>query len=538
MKLLQKAVVTTTIATTVTLIGWSSNALAASFSIVQNFQGSTINQSGFIPPDTTGAIGNNHFVELLNGRYAVYNKTGNGNSNAAIGSPLFSSTLDQFWTAAGVADYTASTFDPRLVFDPSSQRWFAAAVDSPTDLNAQTGDIKNNFLLAVSKTDNPLGGWTGFKIPGDPTRFTDFPTLGLNKDGVFLGSNNFGRADAFGNFDFDVSLVSIRKAALLSGTLTSADFKQFNGLDFGIRGGTLHPVTDFNSGGNGIVIGNFNGGLANPLPDAPVSPGSNAPDPNLAVSSIKRTNIINPASGTGATLSSTTNISVTPSYIVPPGATQRDGTTDLDAGDNRFGSTTYKVGNSIWLVHTVADPVSASGRAALRWYELDATTNAIKQSGTIGDAAHDYFYPSIAANEFGNVVIGFSRSGLSEFASSYAIAGSTNVMGKTTFDATPTLLKAGQDNYFRDFDSGRNRWGDYSATMVDPNDPLSFWTIQEFALTSGNPGGGTGRWATQITQLKFDPIPTPAMLPGLLGVGVSFWRKRRQSAQAKSRSLN
>ncbi len=505
MKLLQKAVMTTTIATativtSVTLMGWSSNAQAASFSIVQNFQGSTINQSGFIPPDTTGAIGNNHFVELLNGRYAVYNKTGNGNSNAAIGSPLFSSTLDQFWTDAGVADYTASTFDPRLVFDPSSQRWFAAAADNPTNLSP-VGDIKNNFLLAVSKSANPLEGWTGFKIPGDPTRFTDFPTLGLNKDGVFLGSNNFGRNNAF-----DVSLVSIPKADLLLATPTIANLKQFNGLDFNIRGATPHPVVDFGSGGNGIVITNADDG-----------------------SDIRRTNIINPASGASATLSTTTNIAVTP-YNLPPGATQPDGTTNLDAGDNRFGTTTYKVGNSIWLVHTV----ESGGRAALRWYELDATTNAINQSGTVGDADHDYFFPSIAANEFGNVVIGFSRSGLSEFASSYAIAGNT-VGGVTTFDATPTLLKAGVDDYFRDFDSGVNRWGDYSATMVDPTDPLSFWTIQEFALTSSlTNSGGTGRWATQITQLKFDPIPTPAMLPGLLGVGASLWRKRRKLAQVEA----
>jgi hypothetical protein len=512
MKLLQKAVMTTTIATativtSVTLMGWSSNALAASFSIVQNFQGSTIGQGsgdfGFIPPDTTGAIGNNHFVELINGRYAVYAKTGNG--IGTTGSPLFSRTLDEFWTDAGVSGYdpdSPSTFDPRVVFDPSSQRWFAAAADSPTN----PSDIKNNFLLAVSKNDNPLDGWTGFQIPGDPTRFTDFPTLGLNKDGVFLGSNNFGRADAVGNFDFDVSLVSIRKAALLSGILTSADFKQFNGLDFGIRGGTPHPVVDFGSGGNGIVIGNFNDG-----------------------SDIRRTDIVNPASGAGASLSSTTNIAVSP-YNLPPGATQPDGTTNLDAGDNRFGTTTYKVGNSIWLVHTV----ESGGRAALRWYELDATTNAINQSGTVGDADHDYFFPSIAANEFGNVVIGFSRSGLSEFASSYAIAGNT-VGGVTTFDATPTLLKAGVDDYFRDFDSGVNRWGDYSATMVDPTDPLSFWTIQEFALTSSlTNSGGTGRWATQITQLKFDPIPTPAMLPGLLGVGASLWRKRRKLAQVEA----
>jgi hypothetical protein len=42
--------------------------------------------------------------------------------------------------------------------------------------------------------------------------------------------------------------------------------------------------------------------------------------------------------------------------------------------------------------------------------------------------------------------------------------------------------------------SGRNRWGDYSATTIDPADPSIFWTNQEFVA-------GTNRWATQVTEL-------------------------------------
>jgi hypothetical protein len=500
MKLLQNFAATTAITTATILISSSSNVLAASsLTIIQNFQGSTFDQSRFLPPDTMGAVGTNHYVELINGRYAVYNKTGNG--IGTVGTTLFASNLDAFWTNAGVTGFTSTTFDPRVVFDSHSKRWFAASVDRPTNVSP-TGDrtIANNFLLAVSKTDNPLDGWTGFKFAGDPTRFTDFPTLGLNRDGVFLGSNNFGRASAF-----DTSIVSIPKADLLLATPTIANRQQFNNLPFATYAATPQPVIDFGSGGKGIVISNFTGSLASPQ------------------NSIRRTDINNPASGPSATLSGPAVIPVQ-AYSIPPDSFQPNGTRTLDTGDNRFGSPLYKVGNSIWLAHAV----ESGGRSAVRWYELDATTNAIKQTGTIGDANHDYFYPSIAANEFGNVVIGFSRAGQTEFASSYAIAGIT-VNGVTTFDTTPTLLKAGLDNYSRLDGIGRNRWGDYSATMVDPNDPFSFWTIQEFALTSAS--SGAGRWATNISQLQVTPIPTPALLPGLLGLGVSTWRKRRKSAK-------
>jgi hypothetical protein len=56
------------------------------------------------------------------------------------------------------------------------------------------------------------------------------------------------------------------------------------------------------------------------------------------------------------------------------------------------------------------------------------------------------------------------------------------------------LLRAGVDNYVRLDSLGRNRWGDYSATTIDPADPAIIWTNQEFV-------DGTNRWATQVTEL-------------------------------------
>jgi hypothetical protein len=46
-----------------------------------------------------------------------------------------------------------------------------------------------------------------------------------------------------------------------------------------------------------------------------------------------------------------------------------------------------------------------------------------------------------------------------------------------------------------------SRWGDYSATSVDPNDPNRFWTIQTIPTDSDV-------WSTQITEL----ITTPQMV--------------------------
>ena len=135
----------------------------------------------------------------------------------------------------------------------------------------------------------------------------------------------------------------------------------------------------------------------------------------------------------------------------------------------------------------------ANGNAAVRWYEIDATTNTLKQSGTINDPKLDLYYPSVAVNPSGVVVIGFSGSSNNQSVSTYAAVGRTN--GGSTSFGSPTLLKQGNGSYFVDFGSGANRWGDYSATVVDPTNPNTFWTVQEFV-------NGTDNWATQFTQLR------------------------------------
>jgi hypothetical protein len=178
---------------------------AASVTIGLNFMGSHLGLAGAIPPDTMGAVGPDHIVELLNGRYAVYDKNS--------GSLLQGSNLQAFWVNAGVAPEDNSPFDPRLLYDPDTQRWFAVSVD---------GDqlVTNNFLVAVSNTSDPTQGWTGFQIASDPTDQTwaDFPMLGIDGEAVYLWANMWiGSAYATGG-----RLVVLPKADLLAPAPTTA----------------------------------------------------------------------------------------------------------------------------------------------------------------------------------------------------------------------------------------------------------------------------------------------------------------------------
>jgi hypothetical protein len=101
-----------------------------------NFVGSNIAISGFVPPDSDGAVGPSQFVELVNGVYRVYDKSG---------TILQQLSLDQFWSSAGATPH-GSSGDPRILYDPESQRWFAAALD----FSSLPPNSPSAYLLAVS----------------------------------------------------------------------------------------------------------------------------------------------------------------------------------------------------------------------------------------------------------------------------------------------------------------------------------------------------------------------------------------------------
>jgi hypothetical protein len=213
---------------------------------------------------------------------------------------------------------------------------------------------------------------------------------------------------------------------------------------------------------------------------------------------------------------------VVPTYWNNQNAHQPDGTKDLSGVDFRIGSNNvYQVGDILWAAQSIlTSAVTGNGvYDAIRWYEINATANTLLQSGTISDPHHDYNFPSMAANAAGDVIIGFSATGdstTSDFPGAWFVAGTT-IGGVTTFDVAQELQNGFGDYHLLD-DNGRNRWGDFGAISVDPNDPNAFWIAEEVAIQ------GSSRvpivWGTQISELVF--VPEPASLALLmLGLAVA-----------------
>jgi len=184
-------------------------------------------------------------------------------------------------------------------------------------------------------------------------------------------------------------------------------------------------------------------------------------------------------------------------------ATQPDGTSTLQANDARLSAKVCAVGGVLYAVHNT----QWNNRVAIRWYRVRAADNALLESGTIADPDMDLLFPSIAANAYGTVVVAFNGTGLGTPVSCFAMAGQT-INGATSF-GSPVLIRSGATSYHGDdevlaeFLGGPllSRWGDYSATSVDPSDPNRFWTIQMFPSDAAN----ADVWSTQITELVTGP---------------------------------
>ena len=150
-----------------------------SVSIGQNFTGSTYNLNvQSVPPDSNGEIGPRHFMEFINGTVAIYDKTN--------GVTVQRKTNLKFWSDSGlIISPDSGVSDPRVIFDPRSQRWFAVQVDF-TSTAADPTLNANDFLIAVSATSDPTGAWRGFSFQADPATgtFADFPTMGLDANAI------------------------------------------------------------------------------------------------------------------------------------------------------------------------------------------------------------------------------------------------------------------------------------------------------------------------------------------------------------------
>jgi hypothetical protein len=454
-------------AATALMICWCANSVHAGVAvgIGRNFTGSTDSSAWY--PCPAGAAGVDYFVEFNIDTFAVYRKSD--------GTQLQSASYQDFWTQTGaLAGVTNGDYGwnyPRMVYDPTVQRWFTALAIS----DSTNSPYPFYFLLAVSATADPTGTWSGVAIDASPGGGNTGSTvsMGLDAQAVYLSSVV---APAPGGPPIGCTLVSLPKADLLAIPPIITNRTSFGTISVSTHGYNIKPVVCFDGSAAGNII-------------ATAGRGTQGDNNNTLLTFAVRN-----AAGPGpATLSSPKTLAV-PAYLATSGALQPDGSQNLQTLNAAFRSDVSCSGGSLFAAQTVED----NNHAAVRWYRIRAADFTLTESGTIRDPALDLFYPSIVADTNGTVVIAYNGSGTNTFVSCFARVGRT-AGGVTTF-GQQVLLQSGLATYQNPDASGNDDWGYFSATCVDPTDPNIFWTINAYAAD-------TNTWATQITQLLTSPSP-------------------------------
>jgi hypothetical protein len=424
--------------------------------------------TGSIPPDTMGAIGPNHFMEVINDSVAIFTPAGTRLSHVSLTS---------FFTviAGGVNHPAGGAFDPRVLYDRRSGHWFASALEFGQ--NAE----ENGIILAVSRTSDPTGAWDKYFLDvSESASFTDYDTLGVDDNGVYLGMTIFPSSGGF------EKIVAIPKASLLASSPSLGSVFAFSNIDDMF--GSPQPAYNFDpvaSTGRMWFVASSNTFFA---------------DVNYRTLTW---------SGGTPFLSSSSGVVSTPGFGSPVNFTPQGSTVPIDSGDQRLLMAIVR-NNQLWTARTVG--VNSGGnnsgsidRDAAEWIELNvsSSTASLTQSGRVFDSSsspRNYIYPSVMVNGQGHMAIGFSGGKSSEFMGAYATGRLASDPAGTT--EAIVQLKAGQAAYTQTDGpngTGRNRWGDYSYTSLDPDNDMSMWTIQEYVSS-------TNIWGTYVDDL-LSPAP-------------------------------
>lgn len=444
-----------------------------------------LSDTTIIPPDTMGAVGPHHIVTTLNGGVRIHGK--------ASGATLSSVTMASFWSPLGVT----SPFDPKTTYDPYNDRFILAAVS-----NARSSS--SSVLVAISHTSDPTGGWWLYRFTACASAcgatgtewWADYPGLGFNRNWVAVTANMFGSSD---NLFKESRMWVLDYPTARSGSAPSSlfvsltDFTIMPTVTYSATEPTLYTVTHAFGSGAVYRLSTITG-----TPSTPVYTR-------------------------GVQRSHTLVSSWSEAYVVGTDAAPQapEPTTGLvrgvDQGDSRIMNAVFR-NNAIWYAQTVALPAGTPTHTAAQWIKL-STAGADLDAGRIDvpsatatNGGRWYAYPSIAVNANNDVLVGFAAFSSAAYPSGgYAYRSASDAPG-TMRDVT--VFVNGSDFYYKTYSGTRNRWGDYTATVVDPSDDLSFWTIQESAGARVGSGNGSGRWTTTWAMVPPPTVPTRRAPPG------------------------
>jgi len=346
--------------------------------------------NGSAPPDTIGAAGPSHIVELVNTDIAIYTKSG---------TKLLQQDLLDFFAPV---QPTAFLSDPVVSYDEEIGR-FVVGVLEITD---PTFFSDCHLLYAVSDSSDPTQDTNGDGLAFSEMHrfdvetsgglfgsFLDFPRFGWNADEHVFTGNMFALNFFTGGFDFTgVQVITIDKSTVTDANPATFAFNRITG---GTVHGTLAPATMHGS--------------------APGDPMWMVEEADTNVTSrnqlrvLKFTNLLSTSPVVDQYLVNVAPYTADPTSGTPP-APQPGTSNQIQTNDGRILNAEWR-SNRLLAAQTVG--LSTDSESHARWYELSTVggTPTLTSQETLdpGPGIFTYF-PAVAIAPSGDVGMSYMQS--------------------------------------------------------------------------------------------------------------------------------
>jgi hypothetical protein len=481
----------------------SSAALLAMPTPIVSFEGGSVADDfaafGFrlSPPDTNGAVGPDHYVQMVNLLTRVFDKTGTPLT------PFFK--VSSVFTPLGGLCSTTDDGDPVVVYDAMADRWILSQFGF-TSITAPP----YHECVAISQTADPTGSYFLYDFITVGNNFPDYPKLSVWPDAYYMTVHQFLNGGPFNGS----GAYALERQKMITGDPTASliyfnlDLNShpegiFGILSSGLDGLTPPPVgtpatfiyptaDEFGDPGDALRLFDFHVDFSVPG-NSTFTERAESP---LAVAAWDPRD-----SGTRRDVEQ------------PPPATSANAV-DAISGQLMFrlparmisGELSYTLNVTV-NVGGVTPMDAATFQAGIRWIQLHRNlatgTFSIADQGTYAPTApnpvsgENRWMGSIAQDNQGNIALGFSLSSLTNFPS-------IHYAGRLTTDP-PGTLGQGEATLIDGTGVQRsttNRWGDYSSMTIDPADDCTFWFTEEYYTLAGQVSSTVG-WQTRVGSFKY-----------------------------------
>jgi len=455
------------------------------------------------PPDPVGDVGLNHYVQMVNLAFSIFDKQGN-----KLVGPV---KVGDLWAGFSIPDCTDASGDSIVVYDQLEDRWILTQF---TTRGLDDPALPFYNCVAISQTGDPTGAYYRYAFITQPDTvdggyfFPDYPKTGVWTNSYIMTTRDFGTVDRYG-----ISVYALEKNKMLAGNPTARAVQFF-----------LEWTADLplNLIGDGLLPPDIDGNRR-PLDHAPAPlVGTQDNDSNYGAT-FDALNIWELSVQWNATpeasLTLATQLPVASfDSIFPCGPDSRDclpqpGITNhaqyLDILSYRQRPTwrlAYRNFGKYEALVTNQSVEARPGIAGIRWYEIrrtgqkpnEAGTYSVYQQGTYApnDGVHRWM-GSAAMDKNGNIALGYSVvNGTNVFPGiRYTGRLANDPLGQMTQSEGTIINGTGVQR------TTNSRWGDYTSLNVDPTDDCTFWYVNEYYTAAGQ-ASSTAGWQTRIASFK------------------------------------